>query len=165
MPIPQLGKSRGTRRIGEQFSQRLPAPGRCRTEKTGRRDGGEFPARPARHKTQLTCLGRGKPPALTILLPSGVTGIAWWWTGSSEETTIRLLCLRFRGSHVPAVIRTEKLTKFYGSHSGIVEVDLAVEKGEVFGFLGPNGAGKTTTIRLLLDLIRPSSGKAYVFDI
>ena len=66
---------------------------------------------------------------------------------------------------MPAVIRTEKLTKFYGSHRGIVEVDLAVEKGEVFGFLGPNGAGKTTTIRLLLDLIRPSSGKAYVFDI
>ena len=64
-----------------------------------------------------------------------------------------------------AVIRTEKLTKYYGSHRGIVEVDLAVEKGEVFGFLGPNGAGKTTTIRVLLDLIRPSSGKAYVFDI
>jgi len=64
-----------------------------------------------------------------------------------------------------AVIRTEKLTKYYGSHRGIVEVDLAVEKGEVFGFLGPNGAGKTTTIRVLLDLIRPTSGKAYVFDI
>jgi ABC-2 type transport system ATP-binding protein len=63
------------------------------------------------------------------------------------------------------VIRTEKLTKSYGSHRGIVDVDLAVEKGEVFGFLGPNGAGKTTTIRVLLDLIRPSSGKAYVFDI
>ena len=64
-----------------------------------------------------------------------------------------------------SVIRTKKLTKYYGSHRGIVDVDLAVEKGEVFGFLGPNGAGKTTTIRVLLDLIRPSSGKAYVFDI
>jgi ABC-2 type transport system ATP-binding protein len=64
-----------------------------------------------------------------------------------------------------AVIRTEKLTKSYGSHRGIVDVDLEVEKGEVFGFLGPNGAGKTTTIRVLLDLIRPTSGKAYVFDI
>jgi ABC-2 type transport system ATP-binding protein len=64
-----------------------------------------------------------------------------------------------------AVIRTEKLTKYYGSHRGIIDVDLTVEKGEVFGFLGPNGAGKTTTIRVLLDLIRPTSGKAYVFDI
>ncbi len=64
-----------------------------------------------------------------------------------------------------AVIRTEKLTKFYGSHRGIVDVDLDVEKGEVFGFLGPNGAGKTTTIRTMLDLIRPTSGKAFLFDI
>jgi len=64
-----------------------------------------------------------------------------------------------------AVIRTEKLTKSYGSHRGIVDVDLEVQKGEVFGFLGPNGAGKTTTIRTLLDLIRPTSGKAFVFDI
>ena len=64
-----------------------------------------------------------------------------------------------------AVIRTEKLTKSYGSHRGIVDVNLEVQQGEVFGFLGPNGAGKTTTIRVLLDLIRPSSGKAFVFDI
>jgi ABC-2 type transport system ATP-binding protein len=64
-----------------------------------------------------------------------------------------------------AVIRTEKLTKSYGTHRGIVDVDLEVQLGEVFGFLGPNGAGKTTTIRILLDLIRPTSGKAYVFDI
>ena len=64
-----------------------------------------------------------------------------------------------------AVIRTEKLTKSYGSHRGIVDVDLEVQLGEVFGFLGPNGAGKTTTIRVLLDLIRPTSGKAFVFDI
>jgi ABC-2 type transport system ATP-binding protein len=64
-----------------------------------------------------------------------------------------------------AVIRTENLTKYYGSHRGIVDVNLEVEKGEVFGFLGPNGAGKTTTIRVLLDLIRPTKGKAFVFEI
>ena len=64
-----------------------------------------------------------------------------------------------------AVIRTEALTKSYGSHRGIVEVDLEVNEGEVFGFLGPNGAGKTTTIRTVLDLIRPTSGKAFVFGI
>ena len=64
-----------------------------------------------------------------------------------------------------AVIQTEKLTKFYGEHRGVIEVDLTVDEGEVFGFLGPNGAGKTTTIRTLLDLIRPSSGRALVFGI
>ena len=64
-----------------------------------------------------------------------------------------------------SVIETEKLTKFYGPHRGIVDVDLSVEEGEIYGFLGPNGAGKTTTIRLLLDLIRPTSGRASVFGI
>jgi ABC-type multidrug transport system ATPase subunit len=66
---------------------------------------------------------------------------------------------------MPAVIRTERLTKSYGTHRGIVDVDLEVQQGEIFGFLGPNGAGKTTTIRTLLDLIRPTSGRAFVFDI
>jgi len=66
---------------------------------------------------------------------------------------------------MPPVIMLEKLTKSYGSHRGIIEVDLAVEQGEVFGFLGPNGAGKTTTIRTMLDLIRPTSGRAEVFGI
>jgi ABC-2 type transport system ATP-binding protein len=64
-----------------------------------------------------------------------------------------------------AVINTEQLTKSYGSHRGIIDVDLVIEENEVFGFLGPNGAGKTTTIRTLLDLIHPTSGKAYVFGI
>ena len=64
-----------------------------------------------------------------------------------------------------SIIRTEKLTKTYGSHRGIVDVDLEVGEGEVFGFLGPNGAGKTTTIRTVLDLIRPTSGRAFVFGI
>jgi ABC-2 type transport system ATP-binding protein len=66
---------------------------------------------------------------------------------------------------VTAIIQTEKLTKSYGSHRGIVDIDLEVVEGEAFGFLGPNGAGKTTTIRTLLDNIRPTSGRALVFGI
>jgi ABC-2 type transport system ATP-binding protein len=66
---------------------------------------------------------------------------------------------------VTTIIETERLTKSYGAHRGIADVDLAVEQGEVFGFLGPNGAGKTTTIRILLDLIRPTSGRATVFGL
>ena len=64
-----------------------------------------------------------------------------------------------------SIIRTERLTKAYGEHRGIIDVDLEVAENEIFGFLGPNGAGKTTTIRTLLDLIRPTSGRAFVFDI
>jgi ABC-2 type transport system ATP-binding protein len=59
-------------------------------------------------------------------------------------------------------IETRGLTKFYGGIRGIDELDLRVERGEVFGYLGPNGAGKTTTIRLLLDLIRPTRGRAWI---
>lgn len=60
------------------------------------------------------------------------------------------------------VILTEGLTKYYGRSRGVKDLDLSVKRGEVFGYLGPNGAGKTTTIRLLLDLIRPSGGRAEV---
>ena len=60
-------------------------------------------------------------------------------------------------------IETRKLTKFYGKARGIVDVDLAVEEGEIFGFIGPNGAGKSTTIRTLLALIRPTGGSATIF--
>ena len=49
-------------------------------------------------------------------------------------------------------IETKRLTKYYGKARGIVDVDLAVEEGEIFGFIGPNGAGKSTTIRTLLGL-------------
>ena len=63
------------------------------------------------------------------------------------------------------VIRTDRLTKAYGAHRGINDVDLEIAEGEAFGFLGPNGAGKTTTIRTILDHLRPTSGKAFVFGI
>jgi ABC-2 type transport system ATP-binding protein len=64
-----------------------------------------------------------------------------------------------------AIIQIEKLTKSYGEHRGIIDIDLEVNEGEAFGFLGPNGAGKTTTIRTLLDNIRPTAGRALIFGI
>ncbi len=57
-------------------------------------------------------------------------------------------------------IQTENLTKYYSKTRGILNLSLAVEAGDFFGFIGPNGAGKSTTIRSLLGLITPSSGKA-----
>src|SRR5579862_9591813 len=63
------------------------------------------------------------------------------------------------------VIAVSGLSKDYGSGRGLFGLDLEVDAGEVFGFLGPNGAGKSTTMRLLLDLIRPSSGSARVLGL
>jgi ABC-2 type transport system ATP-binding protein len=61
------------------------------------------------------------------------------------------------------VIETHQLTKRYGLKRAVDRLDLAVRAGEIFGYLGPNGAGKTTTIRLLLTLVRPTSGKVVLF--
>ena len=61
------------------------------------------------------------------------------------------------------VMKTTKLTKYYGKVRGIKELDLTVTHGEFFGFIGPNGAGKSTTIRTVLGLIAPTSGDAMIF--
>lgn len=63
-----------------------------------------------------------------------------------------------------SVIKVEQLTKYYGINRGIEDVNFSVDKGEIFGFLGPNGAGKTTTIRLLLDLLRPTTGNIFILN-
>lgn len=60
-------------------------------------------------------------------------------------------------------IEIKNLTKNYGSSRGIIDVNLSIEQGEIFGFIGPNGAGKSTTIRTLLGLIHPTSGSAEIF--
>jgi ABC-2 type transport system ATP-binding protein len=62
-------------------------------------------------------------------------------------------------------IRTEALSKTYGTTEALVDLNLEVEPGEVVGYLGPNGAGKTTTIRLLLGLIRATRGRAEIFGV
>src|SRR6267142_2190693 len=63
----------------------------------------------------------------------------------------------------PAAISMRNLTKRYGSLTALNSLNLEVDPGEVLGFLGLNGAGKTTAIRLLLDLLRPTSGAAFIF--
>lgn len=60
------------------------------------------------------------------------------------------------------IIRTENLTKHYGDVHAVSDLSINVRKGEIYGFLGLNGAGKTTTIRMLLGMIRPTSGTAFI---
>ncbi len=60
------------------------------------------------------------------------------------------------------IIATEKITKVYGKLKAVDEVSLGVKQGEIYGFLGLNGAGKTTTIRMLLGMINPSGGVAFI---
>ncbi|MGB5850608.1 MAG: ABC transporter ATP-binding protein [Ignavibacteriaceae bacterium] len=60
-------------------------------------------------------------------------------------------------------IETERLTKYYGKDRGIIDLNLKINEGEIFGFIGPNGSGKTTTIRLFLSLLFPTSGSGKIF--
>jgi ABC-2 type transport system ATP-binding protein len=72
-----------------------------------------------------------------------------------------MAAVRSQGVTEPPAIETVGLSKTYGGKvRALVDLDLRVEPGEVFGYLGPNGAGKSTTIRLLLGLIRPTAGRA-----
>lgn len=63
------------------------------------------------------------------------------------------------------VIRTEKLTKTFGRSQALVNISLEVEPGEVFGILGPRGAGKTTLLNLLMNVVRPTSGAAWLMGL
>lgn len=62
-------------------------------------------------------------------------------------------------------IELRGLTRWYGKRRGVLDLDVSVQAGEVFGFLGPNGSGKTTTIRVLMGLIRPSAGSATIWGL
>jgi len=60
------------------------------------------------------------------------------------------------------MIQTKKLTKFYGNLGALVDLDLVIQAGDIFGFIGPNGAGKTTTMRILATLLQPTRGLAFI---
>ncbi len=61
------------------------------------------------------------------------------------------------------MIKTEALTKDYGTVVAVKDLNIHVEKGEIYGFLGPNGAGKTTTISMILGIVKPTSGTISIF--
>lgn len=62
------------------------------------------------------------------------------------------------------VVETKHLTKRFGREAAVEELNMKIPRGEIYGFLGPNGAGKTTTIRMLLGLMRPTSGTVHIFQ-
>ena len=62
-----------------------------------------------------------------------------------------------------AVIKTEQLSKSYGTVQALKNLNLEVKENEVYGFIGPNGAGKSTAIRILLGLLRSSEGNVQLF--
>ncbi|SDW76721.1 ABC-2 type transport system ATP-binding protein [Marininema mesophilum] len=66
-------------------------------------------------------------------------------------------------SETDIIVRTMGLTRRYHNNTAVDHVDLMIQRGEIYGFLGPNGAGKTTTIRMLLGLIRSTSGEIEIF--
>ncbi len=61
------------------------------------------------------------------------------------------------------IVKTEGLTKRYKSVLSVSDLSMRVKEGRIYGFLGPNGAGKTTTLKMLLDLVHPTSGEIFIF--
>ncbi len=97
----------------------------------------------------------------------GTDELRRWWlrrrAGRAAATTVAAAS-GCRDAAMP-LIETTELTKYYGETRALDGVSMTVEPGEAFGFLGPNGAGKTTLIRVLTDLLHPSSGSATVFGL
>ena len=63
------------------------------------------------------------------------------------------------------IIKTENLTKYYGKNRGIIDLNLSVREGEIFGFIGPNGAGKTTSFYMVMGFYHPTSGEVFLDDV
>ncbi len=86
--------------------------------------------------------------------------ISWQPASSTAETTSTKLTLRATDRGAPLAVETRSLRKIYGRSVAVSDLSLSVRQGEIFGFLGPNGAGKTTSVKMMMGLIRPTSGEA-----
>lgn len=62
------------------------------------------------------------------------------------------------------IVQTRNVSKSFGREQAVIDLNMKIPKGEIYGFLGPNGAGKTTTIRMLLGLMKPTSGSIHIFN-
>src|SRR5207247_2526163 len=91
----------------------------------------------------------------------GSGGIA----GTGRRTVAQVATGKGRGEVVTAIIRTQELTKRFGPASALVNLTLEAPAGSVFALLGPNGAGKTTAIKILMNLVEPTSGYAEVVGV
>ena len=90
-------------------------------------------------------------------------GISYTVAGSVPPQAAEQAARELQVTRRPQPIEARGLVKRYGHVAAVDNVDLTVERGDVYGFLGPNGAGKTTTLRMLLGLIRPDAGVAKLF--
>ena len=105
--------------------------------------------------------GHELPTALGTLITAERGGVSYTLVGSLPPNAAEAALRAVLG--MTAVVEARGLVKTYGEITAVDHVDLTVEHGDVYGYLGPNGAGKTTSLRMLLGLIRPSSGSARLF--
>ena len=85
-------------------------------------------------------------------------------TGEFRHNPERWPVLTREEPSVPISVETKALTKRYGKFTAVDDLDLRIRDGEILGLLGPNGAGKTTTIKMLCDMLKPTSGEAFILE-
>ena len=111
----------------------------------------------------LTALARPEAVSPATVLPRST--VLSQRHGEKQVTTVQQPASLFpptAGTDAPLALRTVELTRYYGDFPAVEGLNLAVRQGEIYGFLGPNGAGKSTAIKMLVGLLQPTSGRAWL---